>query len=201
VTAPAPPIRSFVAVHVDAATRAALAAAASELATVAPGLRWVKPELFHFTLRFLGDVDEAAVPDLLAAIRESATASSVRAFGIEVAGLGAFPGPARPRVVWAGVRRGADELTAIASQLAPRLARLGLPREEHRFTPHLTLARARQPLDRRAADTLASRLAASADRVFGTVVIGEVHLMKSELSPSGPTYSSLGTVPLPDGTA
>jgi 2'-5' RNA ligase len=97
-----------------------------------------------------------------------------------------------PRIVWAGVLAGADELGALQAALEAALIARGIPREGRAFHPHVTLARAR---DRRGARGLAGRLEGRGP-VFGEVRVTALHLMRSELDPRGARYSILTEAPL-----
>ncbi len=102
-----------------------------------PGARWIDPENFHVTLRFIGDIDDAAakdIGDLLASIRRSG-------FSINLDGLGSFGGK-RPRAVWARVAPD-GELTALQQEIEQICQRAGLKPETRKYTPHVTLARLR----------------------------------------------------------
>lgn len=154
-------------------------------------MSWVAPENFHLTLKFLGGVDEARVTAVAGALHEAAAPHA--AFDIEIVGLGAFPSATRPRVLWAGVRAGHDALAALADAVDGALARLGFPREERAFSPHVTLARVREP---RRAPALAGALSAAAAQLFGRVVVREATLMRSQLSPRGARYTPLAAAPL-----
>ena len=186
-------VRLFIAVHLDPATREALAAASEALRAPAAGLpvAWVAPENFHVTLKFLGGVDEAKVPALIEALH-SAVARE-RGFGFQVGGLGAFPSPTRPRVLWAGVAVGAEPLGALAQSVDEATAAVGFPREARPFSPHITLGRVR---DSRHAPALAEALEGIGTRQFGTVTIEHVALMRSDLSPRGARYTTLAAAPL-----
>ncbi|MDP2619775.1 MAG: RNA 2',3'-cyclic phosphodiesterase [Hyphomicrobiales bacterium] len=116
-----------------------------------PGARWIDPENYHITLRFLGDIDVARahdVADLLARIRR-------RAFTLAVDGLGTFGG-SRPRQVWARVPA-TPALMALQSENEQLMQRAGLPPETRKFTPHVTLARLRDTKSRSLAEYLESR--------------------------------------------
>src|SRR2546430_5286414 len=136
-------IRTFVAIRLDETVRAALGAAIEGLRRVARDVAWVAPENLHLTLKFLGQVREARTAELVAAIAQAT--SGFAAFEATVAGLGAFPTPTRPRVIWAGVGRGADALVGLAGRVDEALAALGFEREPRPFSPHATLGRVRTP--------------------------------------------------------
>ena len=186
-------VRTFVAVHLDPSTRAALATASAELRAHAGELpiAWVAPENFHVTVKFLGGIDEARVPAVIAALHTAATGRP--AFDVEIRALGAFPSPTRPRVLWAGVAEGGEPLGALAAAVEDALTSLGFAREARAFAAHVTLARVREP---RRAPALAEALASEATRSFGRVAVREATLMRSDLSPRGARYTPLASAPL-----
>jgi 2'-5' RNA ligase len=158
---------------------------------VARHVAWVAPGKLHLTLKFLGNVDQARVEEIVAALRGAA--AGVAAFEAAVRGLGAFPTPTRPRVIWAGVSEGADTMVELAGRVDTALAILGFPREARPFSPHVTLGRVRVP---RRDPALAEALAGGEGREFGRVRVGRVALMQSRLSPKGSEYTELAGVPL-----
>ena len=102
-------------------------------------VRWVRMDGLHVTLRFLGPTDPARLDYARAAV--SATAAGVQPFEVGLAGAGAFPNPARPRVLWLGLGRGLAELNALTARVASALAERGWPHDDRPVRPHLTLAR------------------------------------------------------------
>jgi RNA 2',3'-cyclic 3'-phosphodiesterase len=149
----------------------------------------VAPENLHVTLKFLGAVDEARLPDVTAALD---VAASAPAFDVEVRGLGAFPTVSRPRVLWAGAP-GSPTFTRLADEVDRALTGLGFPPEGRGFTPHVTLGRVREP---RRNPPLAEALEAAAERPFGMLRVVSVSLMRSDLSPRGARYTELAAVAL-----
>jgi RNA 2',3'-cyclic 3'-phosphodiesterase len=139
--------RLFVALDPDEAVRAGVAAAIASLRLAAgPAgrqLRFGDPATVHLTLRFLGDVAEARVESVAAAV--AAAAAESRPLSLEVRGAGAFPSPRRARVAWLGLGGDLAPLAALAAGLDRHLAPLGFAAESRPFTPHLTVARARAP--------------------------------------------------------
>jgi 2'-5' RNA ligase len=186
-------VRAFVAVHLDADTRAALATAAGALRQHGAGLpvAWVAPDNLHLTLKFLGGIDEARVQSVIDALHTAVRGHPP--FDIEVGGLGAFPSRTRARALWAGFLAGGDRLAALAAAVDDALAGLGVPREDRAFSPHITLGRVRAP---GRAPALADALTAGAAQRFGRVAVAEVALMRSDLSPRGARYTRLATIPL-----
>jgi 2'-5' RNA ligase len=108
----------------------------------APGereVRWVRLEVIHVTLRFLGPTLEPRIPDAVAAVRAAAATASP--FEVALDGAGAFPGLARPRALWIGIGAGAVGLGELAERLGSELVARGWPSDERPFRAHLTLAR------------------------------------------------------------
>src|SRR5580704_7955455 len=99
-------IRSFIAVNIAEAVRKKAAALQEKLARSAAGVKWVDPASMHLTLLFLGEVEELEVVSICRVVKEQA--ATLPAFGLEFGGLGAFPTPRRPKILWIGVARGAD---------------------------------------------------------------------------------------------
>jgi RNA 2',3'-cyclic 3'-phosphodiesterase len=135
--------RLFVAVPLDEAARTAVEALVETVRATEPeggGVRWVRLEGVHITLRFLGPTPETRLPDIVTAVRAAAAASGP--LKIRIDGAGSFPSRDRPRTLWLGVTDGADGLAELASRLDDGLAGAGWEREHRPFRAHLTLARA-----------------------------------------------------------
>jgi 2'-5' RNA ligase len=154
----------------------------------ATDVAWVAPANLHVTVKFLGRVEETRMPELTEALR--AVAGGQRALDVAVRGLGAFPTPTRPRVLWAGLAE-ASGLPPLAEAVDAACAALGFPRETRPFSAHVTLGRVREPRRRTA---LAGALARGGD--FGRVRVEGLSLMRSELSPRGARYTELARLPL-----
>jgi 2'-5' RNA ligase len=183
-------LRTFVAVPVARPEVVEALRRAQDSLRHTGGIAWVKPALFHFTLRFLGEISGERVEAARAAL---AGLAGNGAFDLSLANLGTFP-PERPaRVVWAGCGEGADALVSLAVRVEGALDAAGFPREERPFSPHLTLGRVRDPY---AGREVARRVAQAPPVAFGTLRVNEVVLMKSVLSPAGPAYSPVSVAKL-----
>jgi 2'-5' RNA ligase len=174
--------------------RARLTDAVTELRGVAPDVAWVAPDNLHLTLKFLGAVEEARLSAIGSAL--AAAAAGQPAFGFRCAGLGAFPSPGRPRVVWAGIEQADAALAALARAVEQSLVPLGFEQEARDFTAHVTLGRIREP---RRQPALPGALAAAARREFGRVRVDHISLMQSQLHPRGARYSALAAFELDAG--
>jgi len=176
-------VRLFVALPVeDPALADGLAGVARDLAPA--GARGIPRHQLHFTLKFLGEVEEAR----LGPAREATRAAAGPAFRLELAGLGTFPPRGPARVVWAGCGSGADPLVDLAARVEASFAAAGFPPEPRPFSPHLTIARVKDPV---AGSRVARAVAARSLESFGTLEAREVVLFQSVLSPSGPAYTPL----------
>jgi 2'-5' RNA ligase len=182
-------MRLFVAIALAGSAAGELDQVVAPLRPRWPGLRWTGRDAWHLTLAFLGEVGEGVVPELhrrmgLAARRHSRLTLSL-------AGAGAFPHPARARVLWTGVRGDEAGLAALASTVAAGARRAGieLAPERRRYQPHLTLARCRAPVDVR---PLVESLAGYSGTPWDAA---EFCLIRSHLG-THPRYETLGAWPL-----
>jgi 2'-5' RNA ligase len=116
----------------------------SSLCTGVPGAKWVEPGNFHLTLRFIGEIGE----DVAADIDDALLRLRARRFTLQIAGIGVFGGGDKPRSLWVGVEK-SPELVGLRDKVEQALIRIGLPPEQRKFAPHVTLARLRDaPLDK-----------------------------------------------------
>jgi 2'-5' RNA ligase len=181
-------IRSFFSFDIEDQTIIRrLTEAQNMLASTGANLKMVKPQNIHLTVRFLGNISASMVD----AIHEEMKQLSLTPFTVELTGLGAFPKLNYPRVVWAGIRKGADELKDVFGQLEPRLRGLGFKPDHKGFSPHLTIARVRGGRNKAQLIKLIQELE---NHEFGAVKAECLRLKKSDLTPKGPVYSTLREV-------
>jgi 2'-5' RNA ligase len=151
-----------------------------------PGARWSTREQLHLTLRFIGEVDgrdAAAIDDALATIRAPR-------FTLELKGVGEF-GSKNPRALWAGVRDDASVLH-LQRKIESAVQRVGLPPEERKFSPHVTLARLRgAPRER-----VITFLATHALYASGPFDVNAFVLYSSTLTRNGSLYRPERSYPL-----
>lgn len=179
-------IRAFIAVDIPHEVKEKFSEAQGRLRRAGADVRWVQPHNAHVTLQFLGDTPVEKVEGIKAALGR--VAASHHAFEVAIEGLGVFPNPRRPRVVWIGVSRGASELAALQRSVGEEIRRLGFQPEERAFSPHITLGRVKLPKN---TDKLASLLEKENAFQAGHFVATEVRLIRSVLSSEGPTYTTL----------
>jgi 2'-5' RNA ligase len=161
-----------------------LAAAQKLLAQTGADVKLVKPQNIHITIRFLGNITPATAEKIFEEMKKT----QFSPFNVQIKGLGAFPNLNYPRVVWAGITTGAEQLKSIFSQMEPRLQGLGFTPDSKGFSPHLTIARIRSGRNKQ---QLSETINENAGYEFGTVHAKCLRLKKSDLTPRGPIYSTL----------
>jgi 2'-5' RNA ligase len=186
-------VRLFVALAPPEAALDDLEAACAPLWPGAGELRWTGRELRHITLAFLGEVGEDLLPALLPRLERAARRH--RAFGLRIAGGGAFPSPARATVLWSGLAGDRKTLGELAMSVGAGARRAGAgtevraPGEGRRYRPHVTLARSRVPAD-------LSQVVAELSGYAGPGwTAGEIQLIRSTLG-GQPRYETIGAWPL-----
>ncbi len=177
-------MRLFVALEIPSDVRENLAALLKSLRAVSPQTLWVRPENLHVTLKFIGEMPEtklAAIRNALAGLR------SDQSVALDFRGLGFFPNEKHPRVFWAGIEA-SPNLKTLAAEINGATEKLGIPREQRPFSPHLTLARF-EPARRQ--ETLRAAIQENVEREFGSLRTGQFHLIESKLKPSGAEYTTV----------
>jgi 2'-5' RNA ligase len=179
-------MRLFVGLAPSAAALGDLDAACAPLRAGRGDLRWTSRELWHVTLAFLGEVSEDSLPGLLPRLERAARRHP--AFGLSLAGAGAFPSPARANVLWGGLSGDRKALGELAMSVAAGARRAGAPPPDQgrRYRPHVTLARCRMPADVRA---IVAELSGYQGPAW---TAGEIHLIRSTLG-GQVRYETLGT--------
>ena len=179
-------VRLFVGVELALAAVRELAAVAEALRRKARAaglqVRWVAPERYHVTLKFLGWTRPEAVLAIADALAEPI--ATVADFGITGRGLGAFPDAGRARVLWAGVDDPAAGMSRMAEIVETALEPVGFARASRAFHAHVTLGRIREPGD------LQGLLAGVSDKMFREARVSAVTLFESVLKSTGSQYQT-----------
>lgn len=181
-------IRTFIGVDVGDGIRRAAEGLQRQLARTGTAVNWSAPAGFHITLQYLGDVDDRDLPGVCRAVSEAAGGEPP--FRLSVMGLGAFPTPRRPKILWVGLGEGENELRRLFAALEQPLTALGVYRKEDRpYAPHLTLGRAK---DEAAGQALVPELVKHQSWEGGETEVTEVLVYSSELRRDGPQYAVIG---------
>jgi RNA 2',3'-cyclic 3'-phosphodiesterase len=184
-------IRTFIAVTASPAIRQTALKVTAMLSPVAADVKWVAPENLHWTLQFLGEVEQLELHAVCTAAISGA--QEIDSFDLEARGAGAFPAPDRPRTLWIGAGAGAQAMVALHDAIQRKLTRLGYRSEHRRFVPHLTLGRVGRESPPR---PLVRELASLAEYEAGTMLVDEVTVFASKLTSDGPVYEVLARAPL-----
>jgi RNA 2',3'-cyclic 3'-phosphodiesterase len=183
-------VRLFIAIPLpsDLAQRAA-----DILPMSLPALRRVKPENMHVTLAFLGQTPD----DRLGEVTDAATeaARPVSPFRLAFGRAGRFPERGRPRVVWIGLADGAEGVLQLGAGVYAGLRSRGMRFDDRPIAPHLTLARIVEDATAAEARTVGAAVEDLPSANLGFEV-SDIAVVQSVLSPKGPRYTALATVPL-----
>jgi RNA 2',3'-cyclic 3'-phosphodiesterase len=179
-------MRIFIAINVGEALLQKLGEVLRPLARTVPEARWVRPDSFHLTLQFLGEVPDAQVPNIGAVLAR--VAQRHPAHRLKVRGSGVFGPLERPKVLWAGVTGALETLESLQKELVRELGLLGFAPDFEVFSPHITLARAKHP---RGDPALARCAQSLAQMDFGELWVGEVTLFANQTHMEAMNYVPL----------
>jgi RNA 2',3'-cyclic 3'-phosphodiesterase len=178
-------VRAFLAFEVDSSdVKKKLTDMQTLAVQTGADLKLVENENIHMTIRFLGDI----TLNMADKIFEEMKKIQFKPFPVQLTGIGVFPSLSYPRVLWAGIAQGAEQLQNIVNQIEPRLQSLSFPSDRNAFSPHLTIARVRSARNK---PQLADFVTKNAKYDFGAVEAKCLRLKRSELTPRGPIYSTL----------
>ena len=185
-------MRIFVAVDVPDEIKGVISTAFEGLKSGVEGVRWVKPENIHLTVKFIGDYEERKLDRLVDEVRKAALRSP--RFTALLGGCGAFSSPRKARVIWVDMREGGEGAAVVARKVDSRLGKIGVKRENRPFRAHLTLGRLKRPKDcSDMLDRLDDDLEELSEMPFD---VQEIVLYRSILSSEGSTYVSLQHIEL-----
>jgi len=184
-------IRSFIAIELPEETIQNLAAIQEQLKGSRARVRWVKPGSIHLTLKFLGNISPVQVDEIAAAAAQVVVDEPP--LTLYAAGLGGFPSPRKPRVIWVGLGGEVERLVNIQAGLEKALEPLGFAQEGRGFRPHLTIGRVK---DRRGLQSLIEAISTQELPEFNSFDADEIILYKSDLRPTGAIYTKLHRMPL-----
>ena len=150
-------------------------------------IRWLRKDQIHLTMKFLGDTTEDSINDVRHVMQK--VADEFKPFNISIQKTGCFPKIERPRVMWIGVSGELDKLYQLVEKIQKKLNPLGFPKDEKKYHPHITIARAKYP--QKKTPDISTFLNTSFDPI--PFPIKKVQFISSELFPNGPVYTILGT--------
>ncbi len=183
-------MRSFIAIELPDAIRAALADLQQELKECGADVRWVDPANIHLTLKFFGSIKEETAEEIIRLMQR--TCHNHEPFNLEIKGLGMFPGSRSPRVLWVGIDSN-GALADLHKELENKMSSLGFESDKRKFTPHLTLGRFRSLKGK---ECLLEKIRLREKDSLGPMHVESLSLLKSELNTAGARYTKTGGVSL-----
>jgi RNA 2',3'-cyclic 3'-phosphodiesterase len=178
-------MRLFIALALSAEVENNVAAIQARLQRTEADVRWVEPENFHITVKFLGDLEETHLPDIEAVCEDAAKKSAP--FRVRVSGVSFFPKRGPLKTLWAGLSQGGDDWKALVQRMEEPLLPFGAAREGG-LVPHITLGRVRSE---RGIEALRAAIDKEARTDCGEMSVSEIALYQSTLDPRGATYRVL----------
>ncbi len=183
-------MRLFIAIDIDERNRVALGNLQQQLQNGVDikksGVKWVRPENIHLTLKFLGEVKDEKVAEICNIVKD--VVSRHKSFELDIESVGHFGGRSA-RILWVGAGKGRENLLQLQKDLEQQLASAGWPAEKRAYSGHLTLCRVRNP---KAGFKLVQIVEQYKDFKVGIMPADSVLVYQSELTPAGPIYTVLG---------
>ncbi len=179
-------MRTFIAIEIPDAQKKIVWNSIQEFKKLNLPVKWVEYENLHITLKFLGEIDEKKMTQILPVL--SSISNSTKSFTMQLESFGCFPNIKNPRVLWTGVSQGTNEIISLAEQLENDLVKFGFKKEGKKYHPHLTIGRI--------------KTFCKVDDIINTAIktepftVNEFILFKSTLLSSGPVYERIKTFPL-----
>ncbi len=182
-------IRAFIAIEIDLPSKQKISRLISELKKSKADVKWITENQMHITLKFLGNIDKERIQNISGVLDE--ISRNFNAFDIQFSKLDAFPNMKRPRVIWLGVKKGADLIKLLNEKIEKEFEKLGFQKEKREYKTHLTLGRVKSLKN-------ITSLAGSIDKIAfqptDETKIDRLILFQSTLTPKGAIYAPLSTL-------
>jgi RNA 2',3'-cyclic 3'-phosphodiesterase len=183
-----PTFRGFIAIEIQSTT--SIREFEQAITKTGADVKIVEPKNIHLTLKFLGDTDEKHIDAIEQSMKESVT--KIKPFPITLKGTGVFPNQNYMKVIWIGISKG-NHIETIAQAIDEKLVLLGFKKENRGYSPHLTIGRIKTAKNK---DQLLQVIKKYTEAEFATQTIQSIKLKKSELTPTGPIYTTLREIQL-----
>jgi RNA 2',3'-cyclic 3'-phosphodiesterase len=158
-----------------------------------PGVRWVKPDQCHLTLKFLGDVPVSSIDPLAQALKHACSAA--KPFELTLEGSGCFPSYKKPNAIWLGLSGGLPALHALQQSIERETDAFSAHKENRSFSPHLTIGRVKARLSQEQ-QRIGTVLQGTSVGLLGSFPVNDVLLIRSLTLPEGPRYTTLARATL-----
>jgi len=183
-----PVFRGFIAIGLDVSSK--IVEFENKIKKTGAAVKLVDPESMHLTLKFLGDTDEDLINEIEKIIKESS--QGIKPFKIKLEGTGVFPNKNYIKIIWIGVNDG-EQIIPIAEKIDEEISNLGFKKEKRKFSAHLTIGRVKTAKNK---DELIQIIEEYNEILFSEFEVKSIKLIKSELTPNGPIYSTLKEIKL-----
>lgn len=179
-------MRTFIAIDLEEGIKKKLFFLLHELNKVSKGIKWVKKEGMHLTLKFLGEIGKEKIPEIESILKE--ISEKYNPFPLRLIGTGSFPpGKKNPRVLWVGIEE-TKSLKTLQAQIEEKLEKIGFEKEKREFHPHLTLGRVKA---HSYLGGVLSQLEKEREASFGEMLVKKITFLQSILKPTGAEYKVL----------
>lgn len=177
-------IRAFLAIDLKEDLRQKVYDVEKEFKKIDADINYVEPKNLHFTLKFLGDIDEDGIDKISEKVEE--VLENYEPFGINIKGCGAFPNEDHIKVLWFGTQDNVI-LNQLHDDLDEPLNGIGFEKDDN-FSTHLTFGRMKSS---KCKDEVKKEIEKYKVREIGSMNIKDIRLKKSTLKPEGPIYEDL----------
>ncbi len=186
--------RTFIAIAATDGVYETAVRTIKKLSRITDGIKWVDPNDLHWTLHFLGELEDDEIYDVCRATEQSA--AEVAPFAAIAGGVSTFGPIEHPRTLWIGLTEGEERFAQLYGSLQQRLDALGFRGDRRKYVPHLTLGRVARDVPRDELDRVAEALAELEHLVAGTFDVDEITVYASRLKREGPGYQVYGSFEL-----
>jgi 2'-5' RNA ligase len=186
--------RIFVAVAATEGVYDTAVRTIKSLSRLTQSIKWVEPQNLHWTLHFLGELEDDEIYDVCRACEQ--TAAVVAPFSAYAGGVSTFGDESQPRTIWLGLVEGEELFAALHDDLRTRLDALGFRGDRRRFVPHLTLGRIARHIPSDELAAVEKRLSELSTLDAGSFGVDELTIYASRLRREGPDYQVYGSYEL-----
>jgi len=180
--------RGFIAI--DLASLPKLIEFENEIKDTGASVKLVEPKNVHITLKFIGDTEEEKIDEVEEIMKNAV--KEVSPFNIQLKSTGVFPNQNYMKVIWIGINNG-EKIGIIANKIDEELSNIGFEKEKRKFSAHLTIGRVKSAKNK---DQLVQIIEKYKEFEFADVKVDSIKLIKSELTPKGPIYTTLKEIKL-----
>ncbi len=186
-------IRSFFACEISYEILQKIEKLQAELKPALPrSVKWVNPRNIHLTIKFIGEFNTAHLDGVEKSLIKAL--ASFQPFKLDIKGMGVFPSFSKPKVIWLGIDAD-NALKNLVNIVNQECAQIGYPREKRSFSAHITLGRVKSYANREDQRVIADEITVRKSISIGSQTIDSLHFIRSQLTPNGPIYRKLITLP------